>query len=96
VNLTINRRIAWDHKSSYTSDSDEDLEHWKNWLDEVSTLRYNMMTKFLRCVSPEIRNLPHYDGLSDVDCFLDAFEREVPKNHRFQALDWALHATLAR
>jgi len=40
--------------------------------------------------------LPHYDGLTDVDHFLDAFEREVPKNHHFQALDWELCVTCSR
>jgi len=55
-----------------------------------------MMTKSLRCVSSEGKNLPHYDGLTDLDFFLDAFEREVLKKHRFQALDWVLRTTLAR
>lgn len=49
-----------------------------------------MMTKSLCYVSSEVRNLPCYDGLTDVYKFLDAFEREVPKNHCFQALDLAL------
>lgn len=40
--------------------------------------------------------MPYYDGLTDVDKFLDAFERKVPKKHRFQALDLALRATPAR
>ena len=39
---------------------------------------------------------PYYDGLTDVDKFLDAFEREVPEKHRFQALDLALRAMPAR
>lgn len=55
-----------------------------------------MMTKLLRYISPTVRNQHHYDGLTDVDLFLDTFEREVPENHRFQALDWALRATPAR
>ena len=62
-------------------DSDEELEHWQNQLHEVSTLRCNMMTKSLHCVSFKVRDLPHYDGLTDVDCFLDAFEREVLEKH---------------
>jgi len=65
-------------------------------LHEVFMLCCNMMTKSLRCVSSEVRNLTHYDGLTDVDCFLDVFEREVPEKHRFQALDWALYATPTR
>jgi len=48
--------------------------------------------KSLWCVSSEVWKLPYYDGLTDVDTFLDEFEREVPKDHRFQALELALHA----
>lgn len=55
-----------------------------------------MMNQSLRCVSSEVRNLPYYDDLIDVDHFLDAFEREVLEKNRFQALDWALCATPAR
>ena len=47
-------------------------------------------------MSSEVRNVPTHDGLNDVDIFLDAFEREVPKKQRFQALDWALRATPTR
>ena len=42
-----------------------------------------MMTKSLRCVSTEVRNIPHYDGLTDVELFLYEFEREVSEEHRF-------------
>lgn len=51
-----------------------------------------MMTKSLHCVSFEIEHLPTYDGLTDVDCFLDAFEREVSKKHCFHAFDCVLRA----
>jgi len=47
-------------------------------------------------VSSEVKDLSHYDGLTDVDWFLDAFEREVQEKHHFQALEWVLHVTLAR
>lgn len=96
VNLTIDGRIAWGREKSCTSDLDEELEHWQNRLHEVSTLHCNIMTNSLCCVSSEVRNLPYYDGLTYFDHFLDAFEREVPKKHHFQALDWVLHTTPAR
>lgn len=96
VNSTADGWIAWDCRSSYASNSYEELEHWQNRLHEVSTLHYNMMTKSLRCVSSEVRNLPYYDCLTDVDKFLDAFEREVPEDHYFQALDLALCNTPSR
>jgi len=49
-----------------------------------------MITKSLHCVSLKVRNLPYYDGLTNVYKFLDAFEREVPKEHCFEPLDLAL------
>ena len=58
-------------------------------------LRCNMIMKSLHCVLLEVRNLPYYDGLTAMDKFLDEFEREVPEDHHFQALDFALCTTLA-
>lgn len=40
--------------------------------------------------------MPYYDALTNVDKFLDAFEREVPKKHHFQPLDLALCTTPTR
>ena len=83
MNPTADGRITWDHEGSYTSESDEELKRWYNRLHEVTTLSCNMMTRSLCCVSSEVRNLPTYDGLNDVDVFLHAFEREVPKKQCF-------------
>ena len=77
VNPIVDGKITWDRESSCTSGSDEELEHWQNRLHEVTTLRFNMMTRSLCCVSLEVRNLPTYDGINDVDDCLDAFESEV-------------------
>ena len=70
-------RISWERESSYTSDSDEEIDRWQNRLHEVTTLNSNIMTRSLHCVSSEVRNLPIYDDLNEVDVFMDAFEREV-------------------
>lgn len=32
VNPTTDGRIFWEHESSYTSDSDEEIERWQNRL----------------------------------------------------------------
>ena len=74
MNATIDGRISWECESPCTSDSDEEIERWQNQSHEVTTLNYNMMTRFLRCVSTEVRDLPTYDGLSEVDTFLDDFK----------------------
>jgi len=55
-----------------------------------------MMISSLRCVATEVRDLPMDDGLSEVDDFLNKFEREVPEQECFDALKWVLQATLAR
>ena len=56
----------------------------------------NMMTRSLRCISTEMRDLPTYDGLGEVDAFLDQFEREVREKQQFEALNWVLRAMPAR
>ena len=38
-------------------------------------LNCNMMIRSLLCVSTEVRDLPTYDWLSEVDTFLNKFER---------------------
>jgi len=55
----------------------------QNQLHEVTTLNSNMMTRSLHCILTEARGLPTYDGLSEVDTFLDKFEREVLEKQRF-------------
>jgi len=55
-----------------------------------------MMTISLCCVSSEVRNLPYYNGFTDIYKILDAFEIEVPEDHRFHVLDLALCTTLTR
>ena len=39
--------------------------------------------------------MPTYDGLSEVDTFLDKFEREVSEKKHFQALNLVMCATPA-
>lgn len=55
-----------------------------------------MMMRSLHCIAKEVRDLPTYDGLSEVDAFLNMFEREVPKQQHFKALKWVLRATPLR
>jgi len=83
VNPTMDGQITWERKSSCTLDSDEETERWHNFLHEVTMLNSNMMTRSLCCVSIEVRDLPTYDGLSEVDTFLNKFEREVLEKQCF-------------
>jgi len=96
VNPTTYSRISWDCKSTCTSDSDEEIERWKNLLHDVTTLNCNMMVRSLHCMTTEVRDLPMYDGLTMVDEFLNKFESEVLEQQRFDALKWALCTKPAR
>ena len=44
----------------------------------------------------EVCNLPSYDGLGDVNTFINDYEEQVPQNQKISALDIALKATPAR
>jgi len=55
-------------------------------------LNCNMMTRSLCCVSTEVRDLPTYDGLGEVNSFLDRLKREMPERQCFQALNCVLRA----
>ena len=96
VNLTTDCRISWERESSCTSDSDKEIERWQNQLHEITTLNCNMMVRSLCFMTTEARDLPMYDGLSTMDEFLNKFESAVPEQQWFDALKWALCATLAR
>ena len=83
LNPTTDGWITWECKRSCTLDSNKEIERWQNRLHEVTTLNCNMMIRSLRCVSIEVRDLPTYDGLNEVDTLLDALEREVPERQHF-------------
>lgn len=59
-------------------------------------LNCSMMKKTLHCISTKVRDLPTYYGLSELDAFLNIFEREVPGRKCFEALKWVLRAMPAR
>lgn len=96
VNPIADGWVSWECESSYTSDSDEEIEQWQNRLHELTTLNCNMIVRSLCCVTTEVRDLPMYDGLTVVDEFLTKFESTIPEQQWFVALKWALRATPAR
>jgi len=59
-------------------------------------LNCNMMVRSLHCVTTEARDFPTYDGLIAMDEFLNKLESVVQEQQWFNALKWALRATLAR
>ena len=79
VNQTVDGRISWEWESSCTSDSDEEIERWYNWLHEVTTLNFIMMVRSLHFMTTEAKDLLTYDGLTTVDEFLSKFESTIPE-----------------
>ena len=65
--------------SEFFSDSDGEIENWKNQLHDVSTLRCLRITKNFHCISSEVRDLPYFDGSGNVTDFLRAFEAKLPQ-----------------
>lgn len=59
-------------------------------------LNCNMMTRSLHCISTKASDLSTYDGLSEIDTFLDNFAWEVPDEQHFKALNWVLRDTPTR
>ena len=74
INPTAEGNISWQCDSSCASDSDVGLENWQNRLYEVSARRCVFMTKSLRWIGAEIKDTPSFDGLADVNNFLEQFE----------------------
>jgi len=96
VNPTTNRRISWERDSSCTLDSNEEVEHWKNRLHEVTTLNFNMMIRSLRYVTTEAREPQTYDGVTTMDELQEKFESVVPEQQQYAAMEGALCTTPAQ
>ena len=73
------------------SDSDDGLENWQNRLYELHGHRCAQLTKSLRCLSAQTRELPTYVGLTDPGEFIV----QEPQSQRMQTLATALGATAA-
>ena len=54
------------------------------------------MTKSLRWIGIEIKDILSFDGLADVNEFLQQFEQEIPHEQRMAVIELAVRATLAR
>ena len=73
------------------SDSDDGLENWQNRLYELHGHRCAQLTKSLRHLSAQPRELPTYVGLTDPGEFIV----QATPSQRMQTLETALGATAA-
>ena len=63
TNPTADGNLSWRCVSSCTYDLGEALEGWENRLHKVSMRRCAIVTRFVRHVESESRELPTYEGL---------------------------------
>ena len=78
------------------SDSDVGLENWQQCLHEVSRRRLARITKTLRWIRSEVSTLPVFDGLSDIEIFVQEYKAQLPCPKRLQHLVFVLRATPVR
>ena len=78
------------------SDSEVGLENWKQRLHEVSGRRLARITRTLHWIKSKVSTLPIFDGLLDIQIFVQEYEAQLPCSKRLQHLVVALRATSVR
>ena len=96
VNPTDDGMLSWRCESSCMFDSEVGLENWQQRLHEVLGRRLARITKTLCWIGSKVSTLPIFDGLSDIQIFVQEYEAQLPCSKRLQHLVVALRATLAR
>ena len=70
INLAVDGTLSWCYASSCTSDSEAGLENWKNRMHDISGRRCAHLMKSLHWIGTEVREVPIFDGLSEIRDFL--------------------------
>ena len=78
MNPTDDGMLSWRCESSCMSDLEVGLENWQECLHEVSRRRLARITKTLRWIGLEVSTLPVFDGLSDIEIFVQEYEAQLP------------------
>ena len=74
---TVDGELGWRSASFASSDSDDALENWQNWLHEVSFRKCGLVTQSLCHIATKIIELPIYEGLPELSRILKEFEEKV-------------------
>ena len=74
INPTIDGTLSWRYASSCTSDSEEGLENWQNIMHEISGRQCVHLTKSLCWIGTEVCRVPVFDGLFEIQEFLQDYE----------------------
>ena len=96
VNPIDDGMLSWQCESSCMSDSEVGLENWQKRLHEVSGRRLARITRTLCWIRSEVSTLPVFDGLSDIQIFVQGYEAQLSYSERLQHLVIALRATPVR
>ena len=90
INTTVDGMLSWHYASSCTSESEEGLENWQNRMHEILGRCCAHLTKSLRWIGTEVVQVPMFDGLFNIQEFLQEYEAQVPISRRLKTLDVAL------
>ena len=78
INPMMDGVICREKDSECFSDSNGEMENWKNQLHNVSALRRLRVTRDFHCISSKVRDLPYFDDFGSIKEFFRAFQAEVP------------------
>jgi hypothetical protein len=78
LNPIADKNLSWRSDNTFSSDSEEALENWKDQMYEVSTRRCARLTREVHWIDTTVSNLPTFDGLNPLENFLSEFETSVP------------------
>jgi hypothetical protein len=70
INPTANGNLSWRSDNTHSFDSEEALENWKNWQNQmykVSTRRCARLTREVHWIDTTVSNLPIFDGLNPLE-----------------------------
>ena len=90
INPTADGTLSQSYASSWTSDSDEDMENLQTQMHDISGRRCAHLTKSLRWIGSEVSQIPIFSGFFHIKQFLTKYEVQVSSSQRLQALDVAL------
>ena len=96
INPTADCTLSWRYASSCTSNSETGFENWKNRIQEILGRRCEHLMKSLRQIGTEVCEVPTFNGLFDIQEFLQDYEAQIPLSQRLKTLNVALPATPAR
>ena len=72
--------LCWERDSEFFSDSDEEMENWKNQLHDISVLRCLRITREFCYISSEVRELPYFDDSGSIkECYEDPRNVSIPE-----------------